>query len=204
MLILPLLTPCVLELKKTKLLTPNDHGFLSVRIYNLVFLSLYFRYCNPVPLADHNHSDHLTHMKLPDGTYLASDFNYTLPTHRKGYDTVGYKSQSGNSRNQWHHRFSTDARNNRGNDKGYYSDHTYESPISGLGQMANPGSLGYQQVNTDVNGTDSNTQLRQSNNTDNNDHLCTNTLPGTLTFPRIDKTDRFNVDNATLRHNTGI
>ena len=143
-------------------------------------------------------------MQLPDGTYLASDFNYSLPKHRKGYDTVGYKSQSGDNRGQWHHRFSTNARNNHGTDKGYFSDHTYESPISGLGQMSNPGTIGYQQVNTDINGTNTGTHLRQGNNTDNNDHLSTKTLPGTLTFPRIDKPDSFNVDHATLQHKTGI
>ena len=143
-------------------------------------------------------------MQLPDGTYLASDFNHSLPKHRKGYDTVGYKTQSGDSRDQWHHHFSTNARNSHGNVKGSYSDHTYESPISGLGQMTHPSTIGYQQVNTDANGTDTNTQLSQSSNTDRNNPFRKTTLPGTLTFPRNDKPDNSNVDHATLRHTTGI
>ena len=118
-------------------------------------------------------------MQLPDGTYLASDFNYSLSRHRKGYDTVGYKCQSGDSRDQWGRHFSPNARATHGNDKGYYSDHTYESPVSGMGQMANPGVIGYQQVNPDVNGTGD--QLRESSDSDRNVEFRMKTIPGTLT-----------------------
>ena len=78
-----------------------------------------------------------------------------------------------------------------GNDKGYYSDHTYESPIFGIDQMANSGTIGYQHVNPDVNGTE--VQSRQSSISDR-----------TLTFPRFDKPVNFDVDHASSQRKTGI
>ena len=114
---------------------------------------------------------------------MASDFNYSLPKHRKGYNTVGYKCPSGDSRDQWGHHFSTNTRPSHGNDKGYYSDHTYESPIPGKGQMANSATIGYQEVNPDVNGTEN--ELRQTSHSDR-----------TLTFPRFDKPVNFDVDHV--------
>ena len=68
-------------------------------------------------------------VQCPDGTYLASEFNYSLPRPPKGYDTVGYKHHNYDRNDQADPRFWTNVRPDRENDKGYYSDRTYESPV---------------------------------------------------------------------------
>ena len=122
--------------------------------------------------------DHLPHTQLPDGTYLASEFNYSLPRQRKGYDTVGYKCHGGEGYRQRDHHISQNDRPSRGNDKGYYSDHTYESPMCGKVQTANSDIAGYHKVNQEEK-----VELCHSSDPDKNEDPRVTTL----TFPRAQK-----------------
>ena len=126
-------------------------------------------------------------MQLPDGTYLASEFNYSLPRHHKGYNTVGYKCHTQGGNNKRDHSYLTNVRTNRENDKGYYSDHTYERPVCDHPQLSKSGSAGYHEVNTEGNGSQS------SRNEDTN--LQQNVT--LLTCPRTERPDNFQVDLAT-------
>ena len=55
---------------------------------------------------------------------LAKEFNYSLPRQHKGYDTMGYKFPSLPDQ-----RSMATFLPIRENDNGYYSEHTYESPV---------------------------------------------------------------------------
>ena len=87
-------------------------------------LSIIFRHWNPIPSSDHGVSDQYPHIRLPDGTYMASEFNYSLQRQTRGYDTREYKRPS-----QLDHSSMATFRPALEKDKGYYSDHTYESPV---------------------------------------------------------------------------
>ena len=89
----------------------------------------YFRHWSKIPSARRGLSSQLSHMQHQDGTYLASEFDYSLPRHCKGYDTVGYKHYNPQISAREDPRFFTNIRPDRENDKGYYSDRIYESPI---------------------------------------------------------------------------
>ena len=140
----------------------------------------YFRHWNPVSSNDHNQPGYLAHMHTPDGTYLASEFNNSLPRHQKGYDTIGYKHQRGNRNEPRDHPFPTNFRTNHATDKGYYSDHTYESPLSGHGHMANSGLEGYHRVNP--NQEESDVEFHRNNDCDRND-ASIKKIPVHSTFP---------------------
>ena len=68
-------------------------------------------------------------MQSPDGTYMASEFNYSLPRRPRGYDTVDYKQHNHDINDHAAPRFWTNVRPDRQNDEGFYSDRTYESPV---------------------------------------------------------------------------
>ena len=86
-----------------------------------------FRYWNPVPPTNHGTGELYPHIRSSDGTYRASEFNYSLPRQRKGYDTVGYKHPS-----QSDPRFMGTFPLFFEKERGYNSDHTYESPMCEL------------------------------------------------------------------------
>ena len=113
----------------------------------MIVTLLYFRYWNPIPSNGRNH-DHLQHtrVQLPDGTYLAPEFNYSLPRQRKGYDTIGYKYRTQAGGKQSGHDGMTTFRPDRERDRGYYSDHTYESPACEHGGVTGRGNFGYHAV----------------------------------------------------------
>ena len=93
-------------------------------------MGLHFRHWSAIRSDEHRLPAHLPRMQPLDGTYSASEFNTTLPKHHKGYDTVGYKHFSLDRNPQSDQRFASNIIPDRGNDKGYYSDRTYESPIT--------------------------------------------------------------------------
>ena len=97
----------------------------SNRYSNIIF---YFRHWSQIPSAERGLSSQLTQFHSPDGTYLASEFNHTVPRQHKGYDTVGYKHYNPHPSAQINPRFFTNISHEHENDKGYYSDRTYESP----------------------------------------------------------------------------
>ena len=171
---------------------------LSEFLVSLIRLC-YYRLWNPIPSNGLSRTDYLTHMQTPDGTYLASEFNYSLPRHQKGYDTIGFKYRSGDRAGQLDHPTWTDVRTKGENGKGYYSDHAYESPRCGLAQMANSGLVGYRQVSADEN--EAGAESRQSNDSFSKGDPRVTKLPRTLTFPRHDIPDGYNLDRGTLQHN---
>ena len=138
-------------------------------------------------------------MHTPDGTYLASEFNDSLLRHQKRYDTIGLKYRSEDRAGQLDHPTWTNVRTKGENDKGYYSDHAYESPRCGLAQMANSGLVGYRQVSADEN--EAGAESRQSSDSFSKGDPRVTKLPGTLTFPRPDKPNSYNLDRGTLQHN---
>ena len=91
-------------------------------------------------------------MQTPDGTYLAAEFNYSLPRQKKGYDTIGYKHHSLNRNNQLDPRFAANIRPTHEVDKGYHTDRTYESPVSESTHVPGRGNAGYHTVNHDEKG----------------------------------------------------
>ena len=131
-------------------------------------------------------------MQLPDGTYLASEFNYSLPRHHKGYNTVGYKNHTRGGDGQRDHSYLTNVRINRENDRGYYSGHTYESPVCEHAEGAKRGSGGYHKANTEENGA----KLALFHNSGNEN---SNLQPSsrTLAFSKAVKPDDMDVDLAT-------
>ena len=90
---------------------------------------LYFRHWAQIPSSECGLPAQLPRVQSPDGTYLASEFNYSLPRRPKGYDTVGYKHYNHDRSEQADPRFWANVRPIRENDKGYYSDRTYESQV---------------------------------------------------------------------------
>ena len=97
----------------------------------------------------------MVHMHLPDGTYLASEFNYSLPRHHKGYDSVCYKYHSKDGINKSGPYLMATFRPGHEKDKGYYSDHTYESPrCDGQAQPNKRNTIGRavnpQEIETDI------------------------------------------------------
>ena len=92
-------------------------------------LWLHFRHWSQIPSSECGLPAQLHRVQSPDGTYLASEFNYSLPRRPKGYNTVGYKHYDHGRSEQADPRFWTNVRANRENDKGYHSDRTYESPV---------------------------------------------------------------------------
>ena len=73
-------------------------------------------------------------------------------------------------------------RPNRETGKGYYSDHTYESPMCGHGQMRNSGTVGYHKVNQGT--MEPKSQSHRINSSDMNGDSSAMTNSGRLTFPR--------------------
>ena len=171
-------------------------GFMDIIIF--------YRHWHPIPSNGHNCTDYSAHMHTPDGTYLASEFNYSLPRHQKGYDPIGLKHQSSDKTSQRDHPFATNARPKHENDKGYYSDHTYESPRRGLGQMANSGSVGYRHVHVNADENDAGVESRQNIGSFSNGDPRVTQIRGTLTFPRPDSQSSNNVNRGTLQHNPAI
>ena len=108
----------------------------------------HFRHWSQIPSSGRGQPAQLSHMQSPDGTYLASEFNYSLPRQHKGYDSVGYKYRSHERNIQTDPRFMTNIRPRPEKDKGYYSDRTYESPICDHGPVDNGDTTGYHTVNS--------------------------------------------------------
>ena len=77
---------------------------------------------------------------------MASEFDYSLPRQRKGYDTVDYKQKRDDRNAQSDPRIVANVRPYGDNDKGYYSDRTYESPLSGRTHPEESGDIGYRTV----------------------------------------------------------
>ena len=124
-------------------------------------------------------------MQSPDGTYLASEFNYSLPRKPKGYDTVGYNYHSHDRNTQLDPRFMTSIRPDTQNDKGYYSDRTYERPICDQAPVAGRDTIGYHRVNSVAKGTEDEIGYTASLNINN--YLNMNTSSETPTLPLGDK-----------------
>ena len=120
----------------------------SVITFNCDVITLFFRHWSQIPSDGRGRPGQLSHMQSPDGTYLASEFNYSLPRQNKGYDTVGYKYHSPDRNTQSDPRFMANIRTGPEKDKGYYSDRTYESPICDHGHVTSGGSIGYDTVNS--------------------------------------------------------
>ena len=121
---------------------------------------------------------------MPDGTYLAPEFNYSLPRNPKGYDTVAYKYHTGGRIDQRKYPFSENVRTGRENDKGYHSDHTYESPMHGHVRTA-PGPVGYHPVDPEENKPI--VDMCQGSNFDRTKDPRAKIMEGTLSFPRSGK-----------------
>ena len=138
------------------------------------------------------HADQPTHLSLPDGTYLASEFNYSMPRTLKGCDTLGYKFQSRDKHGQSDQRLMKTFRPNRENDKGYYSDHLYESPMCEHAQMRNSDTAGYHKVNQGT--IEPKAQSHRGNSSGMDGDLSAMTNSGRLTFPRT------NTPNNTDAH----
>ena len=163
--------------------------------YTIKNIVVFCRYWNPVPSNGQTRTDYLTHMQMASGNYLNSELSYSLPRHPKGYDTVGYKYHTTGRNDKQDYPFSANVRIGRENDKGYYSDHTYESPVCGAAQVSKSGSVGYQQVKPDEKGTDVDT-LPGNNFDTNNDHRA-KTTQGILTLPKTSKPDTFDTKHTT-------
>ena len=86
-------------------------------------------------------------MQTPDGTYLASEFNYSLPRQCKGYDTIAYKHHNLDGNAELDPRSVANAIPVYEKDKGYYTDRTYESPIHDRIHTPGHGNAGYHTVN---------------------------------------------------------
>ena len=69
---------------------------------------------------------------------------------------------------------------NREKDKGFYSDHTYESPVCDNGIVAGRGNTGYHTVNLSEVETD--VELNQNRNTDTHSKPAAHTGMGTLSY----------------------
>ena len=115
-----------------------------------------------------------------------------MPRTLKGYDTLGYKFQSRDKHGQSDQRSMKTFRPYRQNDKGYYSDHTYESPMCGHGQMVNSGTVGYHKVNQGT--IEPKAQSHRNNSSVMNGDPSVMTNSGRLTFPRT------NTPNNTDAH----
>ena len=140
------------------------------------------RHWNTVHSADHSRVDQTMHLSLPDGTYLVSEFNYSMPRTLRGYATVGYKTQNRDGIGQSDPRLKRTFRHNPENDKGYYSDHTYESPMCERGQIGISGTVGYHKVNQGT--IEPKAQSNEINSFDKNGDPSVMATSGRLTFPR--------------------
>ena len=130
---------------------------------------------------------------MPDGTYLAPEFNYSLPRIPKGYDTVAYEYPNGGRVGQREHPFSENVRTSRENDKGYYSDRTYESPMRGH-ERTTPGPVGYHQVDPEENKPM--VGMCQSSNYDRTKDPRAKIIDGTLSFPGFGRPDNGDANMA--------
>ena len=125
---------------------PTDTFFKLLFVTTTLMWWLFCRHWSRIPLNGRGRPSHFSHIQSPDGTYLASEFNYSLPRKRE-YDSVGYKHHTLDGNSQLDPRFMKNIKPDREHDKGYYSDRTYESPICDHGPTAGRGSMGYHTVN---------------------------------------------------------
>ena len=143
---------------------------------------LHFRHWANVPSNTRGYPGQIPHMRSPDGTYLASEFNYTLSRKHKGYDTVGYKHYDHDQNAELDHRFMATVRPDWEKDKGYYSERTYESPIF----VAERVPRGFLKDSPHVKGVDD--AMCESFSSDGRkEHPNAKTQSGTLTFSRANK-----------------
>ena len=77
-----------------------------------------YRHWSQIPSNEHGCPGQLTEEQSPDEKYFPSEFEYSLPRQRKGYDTVGYKHYSLDKNTKSDPRFLADVRSLRENDKG--------------------------------------------------------------------------------------
>ena len=103
--------------------------YSSVKFVMKLVLWYHFRHWAQIPSDGCGLPAPLPRVQSPDGTYLASEFNYSLPRRPKGYDTIGNKHYSHDRNEQEDPRFWTNARLNREKGKEYNSDRTYKSPV---------------------------------------------------------------------------
>ena len=107
----------------------SNGELLFIKLFFQHIFCFHYRHWAAIPSDTHGRPALMPRIQSPDGTYLASEFNYTLSRQRKGYDTVGYKHYIQKDNAQSDPRFKTIVRADRETDTGYYSDRMYESPI---------------------------------------------------------------------------
>ena len=122
-----------------RLITSINQNSIFLQVVIIPAISLFhFRHWAAIPSDVRGHPAKLPPMRSPDGTYLASEFNYTLSRQHKGYDIVGNKHFHQDINIQLDPRFATVVKPDRQTDKGYYCDRTYESPICVASQEKDP------------------------------------------------------------------
>ena len=105
-----------------------------------------------------------------------------MPRQNESYGDTGLKYHNFDGKKQPKNQFMTNVRINSNKDKGYYSDHTYESPLRDHGRTAGPGIVGYNMVNPEEIQTQF--QERRNSNSDAHEDPILDTSSGMFSFPR--------------------